>query len=78
MSYGSMGTDRTKTINYERMRQYRLDRTKNLMNEEGLDVLISWEPWNLRYITGVYVPMSTRWSSQQFVVLPLGKDMLLA
>lgn len=70
MSYGSMGTDRTKTINYERMRQYRLDRTKNLMNEEGLDVLISWEPWNLRYITGVYVPMSTRWSSQQFVVLP--------
>ena len=70
MPYGALGTDRVKTINYERMRAYRLNRTKQFMNEEGLDVLITWEPWNLRYIASAYVPMATRWSSQQFAVLP--------
>ena len=52
------------------MRNYRLSRAKKLMNEEGIDVLITWEPWNLRYIAGVYVPMSARWASRDFLVLP--------
>ncbi|MGM9607194.1 MAG: M24 family metallopeptidase [Oscillospiraceae bacterium] len=74
MPYGALGTDRVKTINYERMREYRLNRTKQLMSEEGLDVLISWEPWNIRYIASAYIPMATRWGAQQFLVLPRNGD----
>ena len=74
MSFGSIASDRLRNINYERMRAYRLERTRKLMEEDGLDAIITWEPWDIRYIASAYVPMSTRWGCQQFVVLPRGGE----
>jgi len=65
-----MGTDRLRCINYERMRNYRLNRAKAMLEKDGIDVLITWEPWNLRYIAACYVPMGYRWSCQQYAILP--------
>ena len=70
MPFGSIASDRLRNINYERMRTYRLERTKQMMEEDGLDAIITWEPWDIRYIASAYVPMATRWGGQQFVVLP--------
>ena len=70
MPFGSIASDRLRNINYERMRAYRLERTKQMMEEDGLDAIITWEPWDIRYIASAYVPMATRWGGQQFVVLP--------
>lgn len=70
MPFGSIASDRLRNINYERMRAYRLERTKRMMAEDGLDAIITWEPWDIRYIASAYVPMATRWGAQQFVVLP--------
>lgn len=70
MPFGSIASDRLRNIDYERMRTYRLERTKILMERDGIDAIVTWEPWDIRYIASCYVPMSSRWSTQQFVVLP--------
>ena len=74
MSFGKFGTDREERINYERMREYRLARTREQMKKAGLGALITWEPWNIKYITGAYVTMATRWTKGQCVVLPINGD----
>ena len=53
MTFGKFGTDREERINYERMREYRLARTREQMEKAGLGALITWEPWNVRYIAVV-------------------------
>ena len=74
MPYGKTGTDRLEGINYERMRAYRLARTKEQMDQAGIGTLISWEPWDIRYISGAYVTIPTRWIESSFVVLPRNGD----
>lgn len=74
MTFGKMGTDREERINYERLRAYRLSRTREQMEKHGIGTLVSWEPWNIRYIAGVYVTVPTRWIESQFVVLPRNGD----
>jgi len=69
-----MGTDREERINYERMREYRLTRTREQMEKFGIGTLVSWEPWDLRYIAGIYVTIPMRWIESSFVVLPRNGD----
>ncbi len=74
MSFGRMGTDREARIDYERMRAYRLARTKEQMEKFGIGTLVSWEAWDIRYISGAYVTIPTRWFEAQFCVLPRNGD----
>jgi Xaa-Pro dipeptidase len=74
MSFGKFGSDREERINYGRMREYRLARTREQMEKAGLGALITWEAWNIRYITGAYVTIPTRWTKGQCVVLPRNGD----
>lgn len=74
MSFGKFGTDREERINYGRMREYRLARTREHMEKAGLGALITWEAWNIRYITGAYVTIPTRWTEGQCVILPRNGD----
>ena len=69
-TFGKMATDRGLGINYERMRAYRLARTKEQMEKAGIGTLISWDAYNIRYIAGVQIAVTTRWMESQFVVLP--------
>jgi len=74
MAYSKFGTDREERINYDRMRKYRLQRAKEQMKKAGLGALITWEAWDIRYLTGVYVTIPTRWMESQAVILPTNGD----
>jgi len=74
MTYGKFGTDREERINYERMRNYRLARTKEQMEKFGIGCIISWDAWDIRYISSAYVTIPTRWMEGQCVILPRNGD----
>jgi len=73
-TFGKFATDRQERINYERMRNYRLARTREQMKKDGIGCLVSWEAWDIRYIAGVYVTIPTRWLEGQCVILPRNGD----
>jgi len=72
--YGGMGTDRYEGINYERMRNYRRERTRDFMKAYGIGTLVTWDAWDIRYITGDYVTIPCRWFESQYVVFPVNGD----
>jgi len=74
MPYGRMATDRLCGIDYNRMRKYRLERTKQSMEKFGIDVLLTWEPFSIRYITAGYVTIPCRFPQGQFVLVPRNGD----
>ena len=74
MPYGRMAYDRLAGINFERMREYRLQRTKEVMAKHGIDVLITWDAYSIRYITGGYATVPCRFPQAQMVVLPINGD----
>ncbi|MFH1092393.1 MAG: aminopeptidase P family N-terminal domain-containing protein [Pseudomonadota bacterium] len=74
MSFGKFGTDREQRIDYGRLRGYRLARTREQMKKAGLGALVTWEAWNIRYITSAYVTIPTRWLEGQCVILPRNGD----
>jgi len=78
MVFGKSGTDREERINYERMREYRLARTKEHMKKYDIGCLISWEPWDMRYIAGAYATIPTRWIENQCEELPWLKGKIWA
>ena len=49
MAIPRYGTDRYEGINYERMRNYRLNRTKEMMKKHGLGCLVSWDAFSITY-----------------------------
>lgn len=70
----TMATDRLQYINYERMRQYRLNRTKQMMKKHGIGTLVTWDAWDMRYTSSAYATIPCRWYEGQFVVLPINGD----
>lgn len=74
MTFGKFATDREERINYPRMRDYRLGRTKQMLEKHGIDLLITWDAWDIRYISSAYVTTPTRWTEGQFAVLPRNGD----
>lgn len=69
-----MATDRLQYINYDRMRQYRLNRTKEMMKKHGIGTLVTWDAWDMRYVSSAYATIPCRWYEGQFVVLPINGD----
>jgi Xaa-Pro aminopeptidase len=74
MPYGRMATDRYVGIDFARMREYRLERTRAQMRADGIDLLITWDPYSIRYIVGGYVTVPNRFASAQCVILPVEGD----
>jgi hypothetical protein len=64
MPHGRMAQDRLQGINMDRMRKYRLQRTKEAMERYGVGTLITWDPYAIRYITGGYVTVPNRYNSR--------------
>jgi hypothetical protein len=52
---GKYATDRFNQIDYARMRAFRLNRALEQMKKAGLGALITWEQWDIRYLTGAYM-----------------------
>ena len=71
---GTMATDRLVGIDYARMREYRLNRTREMMKKHGIGTMVTWDAWDMRYIASFYATIPCRWFEGQFVVLPVNGD----
>lgn len=74
MPYGTMASDRYVGINFDRMRKYRLKCTQDQMKKDGIDLLITWDPYSIRYITGAYETVPNRVAAAQCVICPVEGD----
>lgn len=75
---GTNGTDRYQGIDYDRMRKYRLSRVREIMEKYGYGTLISWDAWNIRYMTGGFPTVPCRWSASMISMLCQGGEPLLS
>jgi Xaa-Pro aminopeptidase len=55
--------DWDENINFERMRTYRLERTREQMKKYNVGAILSLNEWNTRYISGTWTPHWTTPSS---------------
>lgn len=69
-----MASDRLQRIDYARMREYRLNRTKEMMKKHGIGTLVTWDAWDMRYIASAYATIPCRWYEGQYVILPINGD----
>ena len=70
MAFGKNAVDYEARIDFPRLRQERLARAKERVNQDGLGAYITWDPANIRYLTSYYVTTPLRFGEMQFVVLP--------
>ena len=54
-SFGSMGVDWEKRIDFERLRTERLARAKKLLAESEMGALLCFDMNNVRYITATHI-----------------------
>jgi len=69
-----MATDRLQGIDFPRMRDYRLARTRAIMEKYNYGTLITWEAWNIRYFTGGYPTVPCRWAAAMFAMICRGGE----
>ena len=50
----TQGVDWDENVNYERMRNYRLERTRDHLKTFNVGAILSIDAWNMRYITGTW------------------------
>jgi Xaa-Pro aminopeptidase len=59
----TQGVDWDENVNYERMRNYRLERTREQLKAFKVGAILSLNEWNTRYISGTWTPHWTTPSS---------------
>ena len=57
---GRMNVDFEERVDFARLRQYRLDRARQAMEQAGLGALLVFDNNNIRYLTGVAIGEWTR------------------
>ncbi|MDR1954233.1 MAG: Xaa-Pro peptidase family protein, partial [Clostridiales Family XIII bacterium] len=66
---GMNGVDFEINVNYERLRNYRLERARASMINYGLDALICYDFDNIRYITGTHIGEWNRNKMNRYCIL---------
>jgi Xaa-Pro aminopeptidase len=69
MALGKYAVDYEERVNYNRLREERLARTKEQMAKSGVGAIITWDADNIRYISSYYVTTPMRASEYQAVFL---------
>jgi Xaa-Pro aminopeptidase len=54
-SPGVQGVDWEQRVDFERLRQYRLDRTRQALDRSDVGALLLFETSNIRYVTGTHI-----------------------
>ena len=70
MAFGKYAVDYEERIDYNRLRQERLERAKEQINMDGLGAILTWNEANIRYLTSYYVTTPMRAAEVQCVFLP--------
>ena len=52
---GTMAVDWERRIDFDRLRRYRVERTRQAMKDAGLGALLLFETSNIRYVTGTHI-----------------------
>ncbi len=74
MAWGTMAVDWETRVDYDRLRAYRLQRTKEQLTKNQIGAFLCFDFNNIRYITGVHVGEWARDKMQRYVVLPRGGE----
>src|SRR6201992_1635443 len=55
-NFGLVGLDWQQRVNWERLREYRIERARQMMKKHGLGAMLCMYDENVRYITGTLTP----------------------
>ena len=55
-NFGIAGLDWQQRVNWDRMREYRIERARTMMKKHGLGAMLCMYDENVRYITGTLTP----------------------
>lgn len=77
MTLGAMATDVEKRIDFDAMREYRINRAREMMEKYDLGALLCFDNDNIRYITGTTLAEWTRGKFFRWCVLPREGDPVL-
>lgn len=69
-TYGLMGVDWEERVNFERLRQERLARIKNLLKQSDMGALLCFDMVNVRYITSTHIGTWAMDKVARFCLLP--------
>ena len=76
-SFGSMGVDWEKRIDFERLRTERLARAKKLLAESEMGALLCFDMNNVRYITATHIGTWAQDKISRFTLLPQNGEPIL-
>ena len=55
-NFGTVGLDWQQRVNWDRLREYRIERARTMMKKHGLGAVLCMYDENVRYITGTLTP----------------------
>ena len=55
-NFGIAGLDWQQRVNWDRLREYRIERARTMMKKHGLGAMLCMYDENVRYITGTLTP----------------------
>ena len=55
-NFGIAGMDWQQQVNWDRLREYRIERARTMMKKHGLGAVLCMYDENVRYITGTLTP----------------------
>jgi Xaa-Pro aminopeptidase len=76
-SYGSMGVDWEKRVDFDRLRTERLARAKKLLAESEMGALLCFDMNNVRYITATHIGTWAQDKISRFTLLPQNGEPIL-
>src|SRR5437660_7102171 len=76
-TYGTMGVDWERRIDFDRLRRERLARIKELLAKSELGALVCFDMNNVRYITATHIGTWAQDKISRFTLLPQNDDAIL-
>jgi Xaa-Pro aminopeptidase len=76
-SYGSMGVDWEERVRFDRLRDERLARIKQLLAESSLGALLCFDMSNIRYITATHIGTWAADKLNRFCLLPQADEPIM-
>lgn len=76
-SFGTMGVDWEERVNFERLRNHRVDKAKKLLKESELGAILAFDMNNIRYLTATIIGTWALDKLVRFALLPQDDDPIL-
>ncbi len=77
MAWGTMAVDWETRVDFDRLRNYRLNRAQAQLENHDIGAFLCFEFYNIRYITGAHIGEWARDKLNRYVLLPRGQEPIL-